>query len=196
MDNTKLDSKIKIQLAAKKIFAQRGYEGTSIREIVREAEVNISLISYYYGGKEALFLSLFQDFFSQEVKLNVDSTSASFVDEFKYILTQIIKLRFDDPELVDILHQEIILKSVRVEKIKDFLIPTWNRIKELLEEGLNAGVFKFTKLSNALSFVMSVVVFPRQLPYFVDSDNEEYKNIYKNIEELIEFILKGLSYDG
>jgi AcrR family transcriptional regulator len=196
MDDVKLDSKIKIQVAAKKIFAQKGYEGTSIREIVREAQVNISLISYYYGGKEALFLSLFQDLLGKEIKLNITSKSSSFINEFKYILTQIIKLRFDDPELVDILQQEIIMKSVRVEKFKDFLIPIWNRIIELLEEGVNSGVFKYTSLSNALSFVMSVAVFPRQLPYFIDTVSEEHKNIEKTIEELVQFILKGLSYNG
>jgi hypothetical protein len=88
------------------------------------------------------------------------------------------------------------MKSVRVEKFKDFLIPIWNRIIELLEEGVNSGVFKYTSLSNALSFVMSVAVFPRQLPYFIDTVSEEHKNIEKTIEELIEFILKGLSWLG
>jgi len=37
------------------LFAQNGFEGTSTREICKIAGVNISLISYYFGGKKELY---------------------------------------------------------------------------------------------------------------------------------------------
>lgn len=37
------------------LFAQKGFYGTSIRDICNAADVNISLISYYFGGKEELY---------------------------------------------------------------------------------------------------------------------------------------------
>lgn len=45
----------KIIEVAKNLFAQKGFDGTSIRDICKEADVNISLISYYFGGKEELY---------------------------------------------------------------------------------------------------------------------------------------------
>ncbi|CAD7036998.1 TetR/AcrR family transcriptional regulator [Pseudorhizobium endolithicum] len=41
--------------AARTMFAKRGYEGTTVREIAGEARVNPALINRYFGGKEKLF---------------------------------------------------------------------------------------------------------------------------------------------
>lgn len=40
--------------AAETLFAQHGYEGTSVRDIAREAGVNVAMISYYFKSKEGL----------------------------------------------------------------------------------------------------------------------------------------------
>lgn len=37
------------------LFAQKGFEGASTREICKLAGANISLISYYFGGKKELY---------------------------------------------------------------------------------------------------------------------------------------------
>ncbi|SFP74382.1 transcriptional regulator, TetR family [Variovorax sp. OK605] len=44
---------------ALRLFAQKGFAKTSTREIAREAEVNISAISYYFGDKEGLYAATF-----------------------------------------------------------------------------------------------------------------------------------------
>jgi AcrR family transcriptional regulator len=44
-----------ILAAARVLFSSQGYEGTSVRQIAAEANVNVAMISYYFGGKEALF---------------------------------------------------------------------------------------------------------------------------------------------
>ncbi|MEO6831013.1 MAG: TetR family transcriptional regulator [Chitinophagaceae bacterium] len=40
--------------AAETLFAQHGYEGTSVRDIARDANVNVAMISYYFKSKEGL----------------------------------------------------------------------------------------------------------------------------------------------
>ncbi len=40
--------------AAEALFARHGYDGTSIREITRSAEVNVAAVHYHYGSKEAV----------------------------------------------------------------------------------------------------------------------------------------------
>lgn len=49
------DTKKEILKVATKQFAQKGYDGTSIREVCRIAGVNVALISYYWGSKKELF---------------------------------------------------------------------------------------------------------------------------------------------
>jgi AcrR family transcriptional regulator len=44
--------------AARRLFAARGYEQTSIRAIAAEADVNQALVITYFGSKEALFMEV------------------------------------------------------------------------------------------------------------------------------------------
>ena len=49
----------KILKAAEIAFAEHGYAGTSLREIVKRAHVTQALVTYYFGTKEALFKEIF-----------------------------------------------------------------------------------------------------------------------------------------
>ncbi|MBN8752317.1 MAG: TetR family transcriptional regulator [Variovorax sp. 67-131] len=46
---------------ALRLFAQKGFAKTSTREIAKEADVNISAISYYFGDKEGLYAATFNE---------------------------------------------------------------------------------------------------------------------------------------
>ncbi|MEX0371136.1 MAG: TetR/AcrR family transcriptional regulator [Tateyamaria sp.] len=48
--------------AARKVFAQRGYDAAGLREIAETAQANLSLISRYFGGKEGLLSALTDQF--------------------------------------------------------------------------------------------------------------------------------------
>jgi AcrR family transcriptional regulator len=50
----------KIQIAAAKLFVQKGYHATSIRQVGEAAGVNIAMISYYFKSKELLLRSIFE----------------------------------------------------------------------------------------------------------------------------------------
>lgn len=45
----------RILTAARELFAERGYEGTSVRDITARAKANLAAITYHFGSKEALF---------------------------------------------------------------------------------------------------------------------------------------------
>lgn len=45
--------------AAEAAFAEHGYTGTSLRQIVDRADVTQALVTYYFGTKEALFKEVF-----------------------------------------------------------------------------------------------------------------------------------------
>ncbi len=49
------DSQTRLMIAAKCLFAEKGFNGTTVKELADAAHVNISLISYHFGGKEGLF---------------------------------------------------------------------------------------------------------------------------------------------
>lgn len=46
--------------AAQRLFAERGYNGVSVRDIAAAAEVNSASIGYYFGGKENLLTEVYR----------------------------------------------------------------------------------------------------------------------------------------
>jgi len=53
--NLTIDTKEQILNAAEKLFASLGFAGTSLRAVIREADVNLAAIHYHFGSKEELF---------------------------------------------------------------------------------------------------------------------------------------------
>ena len=51
----------KILAAAKKVLAERGYQGMTLQAISAEAQVNKAGVWYYFGGKQPLVLALLED---------------------------------------------------------------------------------------------------------------------------------------
>lgn len=51
----------KIKEAAKKVFLEKGYDGTTTRDIAQEAGLNIALMNYYFRSKEKLFKLVYED---------------------------------------------------------------------------------------------------------------------------------------
>ncbi len=51
----KKNTKERILSTAIRLFSTYGYEGTSVRMLCKESEVNISAISFYFGSKDKLY---------------------------------------------------------------------------------------------------------------------------------------------
>lgn len=46
--------------AATKSFAEKGFEGTSVRDITARASCNVAAVNYHFGGKENLYFEVFR----------------------------------------------------------------------------------------------------------------------------------------
>lgn len=55
--NTPIQSNTKEQIlnVAERLFAERGFAGTSLRSVIGEAGVNLAAVHYHFGSKEELF---------------------------------------------------------------------------------------------------------------------------------------------
>lgn len=61
---TKGDCRSRLMEVGIRLFAARGLYGVSVRELSQAAEANISMISYYFGGKEGLYSAVLQEQFA------------------------------------------------------------------------------------------------------------------------------------
>lgn len=80
------EKQIQILEVAERLFAENGFDGTSVRQIAKDANVNVSMISYYFGSKEKMLEALLgyrmADFKIQiESLISKDNSPMAKVDE-------------------------------------------------------------------------------------------------------------------
>src|SRR6185503_13508992 len=66
-------TKGRILAAAEEVFATKGFEGASTREIAAKAGVNISSLHYHWESKETLYYAVFQNIYNQLIEISRDS---------------------------------------------------------------------------------------------------------------------------
>ncbi|UPT68173.1 MAG: TetR/AcrR family transcriptional regulator [Sphingobacteriales bacterium JAD_PAG50586_3] len=42
------------------MFSKHGFDGVSIRNLAKHANINIAMVSYYFGSKENLYISVIE----------------------------------------------------------------------------------------------------------------------------------------
>lgn len=61
MNETVLSTEERIKEAAKAVFLEKGFDGTTTRDIAQAAGINSALMNYYFRSKEKLFQVIFDD---------------------------------------------------------------------------------------------------------------------------------------
>jgi len=55
------DVRTRLLEAARQLFARKGYEGASVRELTRKARANLGAVTYHFGSKQALYHAVFAE---------------------------------------------------------------------------------------------------------------------------------------
>lgn len=92
--------------AARKLFAERGYGGASMRAIAWEANVDAALIHHFFTSKEGVFSAAIEDAF-HPTEL-VDEVLASGINDLGTRLLRAFLERWADPD-----NREVLLAVVR-----------------------------------------------------------------------------------
>lgn len=140
------DKQIEILQVAEKLFAEEGFDGTSIRDIAKEANVNIAMISYYFGSKEkmleALVLSRITDMRLQlESLYNENLPPFAKVDKMvELYITRINK----NSCIYQILHSEFSNKKreLNFEGFTEMKRSNLETFKNIIKEGQDSGDFQ------------------------------------------------------
>lgn len=194
-----------ILFAAEELFAEHGFEGTSTREIAKAANVNISMISYYFGSKEKLYEKLVEyrmtegRFFSQDIlernDINEWQKIEKIVDQFSnkvrtqkcfYRIMQREQLHTKTPQIVEF------LKQTKLSFISMY--------SKILEAGLQKGIFTknppiyllHSTVSGTLFYGSNGIEMYKEFLENTDSDEEFEDRFYGELNKHIKHILKGL----
>jgi AcrR family transcriptional regulator len=89
------DTKEQILNVAERLFAERGFAGTTLRNVVSEAGVNLAAVHYHFGSKEELFRAVVARFarpvVEQELAMLEQLRAEDELPSVEAILTAILK---------------------------------------------------------------------------------------------------------
>jgi AcrR family transcriptional regulator len=105
MRDEERSSQCRLRAAAKTLFAERGYEATTIADITRAARTSHSQFLKYYSGKEELRREIVEEQWSELSRSVILAMSSipSPTEKLKLALNMFITLLEKDPELRTIL---------------------------------------------------------------------------------------------
>lgn len=136
-----------IIVTAERLFAVKGYDGTSVRDIAEEAGVNIAMISYYFGSKEKLMEALFEQR-SNNIKLRVesllqDNSTPPFEKMYLLVDEYIERIMNKQTFFKIMICEQVINKNpVIVKLIHDLKKKNVEETYKLIKEGQQKGDFK------------------------------------------------------
>ncbi len=83
--------------ASAELFAENAFHSVGVREIANKANVNISMISYYFGGKAGILIEILNRFFDMQLNtlknsiVDIDTREESIKRLFRNIVDMIRK---------------------------------------------------------------------------------------------------------
>ena len=105
--------------AARKLFIVKGYQGTTMEDIAKEANVNKAALHYYYRSKNKLFNLIFDEVLTL-INTNLTNTlnaNIGFEDKIKQIVAAYIDILIKHPYFPDFVIHELTSNPERIEKI-------------------------------------------------------------------------------
>jgi AcrR family transcriptional regulator len=196
------DTKTKILDVAEKLFAEIGIHATSIRQIVKEAGVNVASLHYHFGSKEAVIHQIItrrlQPINELKVKRldqlenNSKGKNPELVDILRAFIEPHIQMQRMDADKVKILMKLMVQiedDAHRLEVMQDpVLINTFKRFISALQSVLpQLSLSELTWRFKFMIFSMHAIMVRHPIP----SDSGFYDN-KENIDEVLNHVITFL----
>lgn len=152
----KVDCRKKLLEVGTRLFAERGLYGVSIRELSQAAGASISMISYYFGGKNGLYSAVLEEQFAcfnqiEEFRLQ----GAEPLNVIEAYLRWTIQRHRNHPHLLRFYTSELTNPTPCFATI---VSPAMNKVfrilVEVVEEGVRRGQFR--RDINAVNAVLAL----------------------------------------
>lgn len=109
--NDPADSATLLLLAAQKLFAEKGFDGVTVRGIADEAGVHFGLVRYHYGSKEGIYRACIQKYgqarlLSAKRFLETPTSKEDFILKLRYAIEDVLEIQLENPELTRLVLRE------------------------------------------------------------------------------------------
>lgn len=142
---TESDTADRIIEAAIPLFATKGFDGVSVRELIEAANIsNVGAISYYFGGKAGLYTAILKQQFERNLKLaaSIQNTQHNPVRKLEQVITTIAGVYRQSPNTLRLVFNEISKPTCGFETIKEPIEKLISLFQSIVREGISQGYFR------------------------------------------------------
>jgi len=186
------EKQLQIIETAERLFAKKGFDGTSVRDIAEEAGINVAMISYYFGSKEKLMEAIFEVKIGR-VQMRVEEllkdTSMSPIQKINTLIEEHIDRVMKSQQFYRIMICEQVSNTNAsiMEKVKKLKLRNIELIGELIKEGQKKGDFKkkidvLLMQNTMIGTVWQVIISKEHYREFYNAESlsdEEYEALLK-----------------
>ena len=183
-------TKRKIFETSMKLFAEKGYDATSIEEITATVGVAKGTLYYHFSSKEEIFNFLVEEGMKL-LQNSIDIKTAKFsnyIDKIKAIVLIQIKIVARYEDLITILLSQFWGNEQRHQKCQKHILEYVNKIENIVEEGIKAGEIKQGNPQAIASEIYGLIC--SSLVYKIS--RKEEIDIMKLFKEFENTIIEGL----
>lgn len=205
------EKQVQIIEASERLFADRGFAGTSVRDIAEAAGVNLAMISYYFGSKEKLMEAMFQHR-GQHMKLQLENIlhnkELSPMQKVEKLIEEYIDRIFKKQCFHKVMIREQMVNAQGPISELIFQMKQTNQalIKQLIQEGQKKGEFKknidvaflMMTLVGTTSQLISAQHYYKKFNHLEDLSDEEYeRHTKKKLNSYLKNLFKAiLTYEA
>lgn len=157
----KADKKEQIIKAAEQLFAEKGFDGTSVRDVSQAANVNLAMISYYFGSKEKMLQSMIEQRLTHTLGV-LESIGKEPIDSWEKIqklMDFLVDKIIGNHRFHCIINQEY--NTDRSREIKELItnikMRNFEQIKKIILEGQRKNVFRKVDIEMTMASVMGTI---------------------------------------
>lgn len=184
-----MDTKEKIKKAARKLFKEKGFSATTMRDIAAEASVNSALTNYHFQTKENLFSEIMKDIIitfrtGLEVVLNDEKTTIN--EKIRKIVDNYMDMLEEEPLLPLFMFSEIQKSSLFITEIlkPDELFLDTNFESQIKEKGVSEENLAHLFI-NILALIVGPFVGHSILSQIYTDNQNQWEELLKSRRELI-----------
>ena len=172
---------------AERLFAEHGFEGTSVRLLASEANMNIAMISYYFGSKEKMMEAILdrRSALNRENFIKIsEMPNASSWQKIEAVIDLYVDMMSGNRNFHKIMFREVALsqREELTSKIAQFVAGNMQNIKKVIQGGVDNGDFKQVDVPMLMSTLVGTI--SQTLNY--SKLSEQILGVYENHEKVSE----------
>ncbi|WLR50233.1 forespore capture DNA-binding protein RefZ [Bacillus tianshenii] len=167
-----MSTKQKVIDAAISLFNTKGFQGTSVREVAKKADVNPALISYYFGSKKGLLESLLLQFYEPYLQMLEEAVNEmpklTPAVCLKEMCARILAFQQQHVALTRFVYREMTLDSVLIrEMMATYLKRETFFMKSVFQAGVQNQPFNHYSIDYAVIQFKGMVMMPYLYPQYL-----------------------------